>query len=167
MAAVASSPRLSATSLEAPRLAHYLAVGLIAGAIIALQISVMRVFAVGSWSHFGSLVVSLAMLGFSLSSVVIFAGKDWFGRHWQGAASIALMIADRDIDCQQAIEWAFQQLMENVMAAGGVRSAARLIERIYRRRHALNKSYAPHAPALRTLEPDCRKGKGGRSPRWQ
>lgn len=90
MAAVAT--RLSIPSLEAPRLAHFLAIGLIAGAIIALQIAVMRVFAVGSWSHFGSLVVSLAMLGFSLSSVVIFAGKDWFDRHWQGAATAALLL---------------------------------------------------------------------------
>lgn len=79
-------------SLEAPRGAHYLAIGLVAGAIIALQIAVMRVFAVGSWSHFGSLVVSLAMLGFSLSSVVIFAGKAWFDRHWQGAAATALLL---------------------------------------------------------------------------
>ncbi|TIT55707.1 MAG: hypothetical protein E5W64_05775, partial [Mesorhizobium sp.] len=92
MAAVASISRPGIASLEAPRLAHYLAVGLIAGAIIALQIAVMRVFAVGSWSHFGSLVVSLAMLGFSMSSVVIFAGKGWFDRHWQGAATVALLL---------------------------------------------------------------------------
>ncbi|BAV47285.1 Uncharacterized protein MLTONO_2382 [Mesorhizobium loti] len=92
MTAVVSTSRPSIASLEAPRLAHYLAVGLIAGAIIALQIAVMRVFAVGSWSHFGSLVVSLAMLGFSLSSVVIFAGKGWFDRHWQGAATAALLL---------------------------------------------------------------------------
>ena len=92
MAAVASHARIGIPSLEAPRLAHFLAIGLIAGAIIALQIAVMRVFAVGSWSHFGSLVVSLAMLGFSLSSVVIFAGKDWFDRHWQSAATAALLL---------------------------------------------------------------------------
>src|SRR5438445_2617825 len=97
MTAVVSNSRPTVPSLEAvppleaPRLAHYLAVGLIAGAIIALQIAVMRVFAVGSWSHFGSLVVSLAMLGFSLSSVIIFAGKNWFDRHWQGAATAALL----------------------------------------------------------------------------
>ena len=41
------------------RLALYFAVGLAAGSVIALQIDVMRVFAVGSWAHFGSLVVSL------------------------------------------------------------------------------------------------------------
>ena len=48
------------------RLGFYFAVGLGAGAVIALQIDVMRVFSVGSWAHFGSLVVSLAMLGFRL-----------------------------------------------------------------------------------------------------
>ena len=72
--------------------ALYLSVGLVAGAVIALQIAVMRVFAVGSWAHFGSLVISLAMLGFSLSSVIIFLFKGWFDRHWQGAAAVALFL---------------------------------------------------------------------------
>ncbi len=31
----------------------YLAVGLEAGAVIALQICIMRIFSVGSWAHFG------------------------------------------------------------------------------------------------------------------
>ena len=43
-----------------PTTSLYLSVGLIAGAVIALQICIMRVFAVGSWAHFGSLVVSRA-----------------------------------------------------------------------------------------------------------
>ena len=60
------------------RLALYLAVGLGAGAVIALQIDIMRVFSVGSWAHFGSLVVSLAMLGFGLTSAVMCVAKDWF-----------------------------------------------------------------------------------------
>ncbi len=68
----------------------YGAVGTLAGAVIALQIAVMRVFAVGSWSHFGSLVVSLAMLGFGMASVFIFLMKDWLDRHGQGSASVVL-----------------------------------------------------------------------------
>jgi hypothetical protein len=72
--------------------ASYISVGLVAGSIIALQIAVMRVFAVGSWAHFGSLVISLAMLGFSLSSVVIFIFKDWVERHWQGTAAATLCL---------------------------------------------------------------------------
>jgi hypothetical protein len=67
------------------------AVGLLAGSVIALQIAIMRIFAVGSWAHFGSLVVSLAMLGFGLASVVIFLVGNWLDRHWRGAATTALL----------------------------------------------------------------------------
>src|SRR5271154_4732610 len=72
------------------RLALYFAVGLGAGAVIALQIDIMRVFSVGSWAHFGSLVVSLAMLGFGLTSAVMCVAKSWFQRNWRVAASVAL-----------------------------------------------------------------------------
>ena len=58
--------------------------------MIALQIDIMRVFAVGNWTHFGSLVVSLAMLGFGLTSAVMASAKSWFSRHWQGAATAGL-----------------------------------------------------------------------------
>jgi hypothetical protein len=69
----------------------YLSVGLVAGSIIALQIAIMRVFSVGSWAHFGSLVVSLAMFGFGLMSAVMCVAKGWFERHWQGAVKGALL----------------------------------------------------------------------------
>jgi spermidine synthase len=72
------------------RLALYLAVGLSAGAVIALQIDIMRVFSVGSWAHFGSLVVSLAMLGFGLTSAAMTIAKDWFVRNWRAAATVSL-----------------------------------------------------------------------------
>ena len=81
----------SDSELEAtPQL--YLSVGLIAGAVIALQIAIMRIFSVGSWAHFGSLVVSLAMLGFGLTSAIMCVRKDWFERHWQRVAMAALML---------------------------------------------------------------------------
>jgi len=70
----------------------YLSVGLVAGAVIALQIGIMRLFSVGSWAHFGSLVVSLAMLGFGLTSAIMCAGKDWFERHWRGVAAVSLLV---------------------------------------------------------------------------
>ncbi|HWV15778.1 MAG TPA: hypothetical protein VN030_10120 [Cellvibrio sp.] len=60
----------------------YAAVGCVAGAVIALQIAIMRIFSVGSWAHFGSLVVSLAMLGFGLTSAVMCMARHWFERHW-------------------------------------------------------------------------------------
>lgn len=69
----------------------YFAVGLEAGAVIALQIAIMRVFSIGSWAHFGSLVVSLAMLGFGLMSTIMCIAKDWFARHWRGVCGVALL----------------------------------------------------------------------------
>jgi len=76
----------------ASRLGLYFAVGLGAGSVIALQIDVMRVFAVGSWAHFGSMVVSLAMLGFGLASAVMTVAKDWFARNWRFAATVSLVL---------------------------------------------------------------------------
>src|SRR2546427_3757168 len=78
------------SALAEPNPPFYLSIGLIAGAIIALQIGIMRVFSVGSWAHFGSLVVSLAMLGFGLTSAVMTVGKDWFSKNWRGAATVSL-----------------------------------------------------------------------------
>ena len=90
-----TAPPRSAFRLGAPRAQtnffFYLAVALIAGAVIALQISIMRIFSVGSWAHFGSMVVSLAMMGFGLTSVVMCAANDWFDKHWQGVANVSLL----------------------------------------------------------------------------
>ena len=70
----------------------YGAVSLVAGAIIALQIAIMRIFQIGSWAHFGSLVVSLAMLGFGLTSAVMCVARPWFDRHWRGVAAGSLLL---------------------------------------------------------------------------
>ena len=70
----------------------YAAVGCVAGAVIALQIGIMRIFSEGSWAHFGSLVVSLAMLGFGLTSAVMVLSRSWFERHWFGVIGGALML---------------------------------------------------------------------------
>lgn len=75
-----------------PSLTLYVSVGLVAGAVIALQIGIMRVFSVGSWAHFGSLVVSLAMLGFGLTSAVMCIAKGWFERHWASVAGGAVFL---------------------------------------------------------------------------
>jgi spermidine synthase len=79
-------------SVERGRLGLYLSVGLAAGAVIALQIDMMRIFSVGSWAHFGSLVVSLAMLGFGLTSAVMCVAKGWFDRNWRIAAGVSLAL---------------------------------------------------------------------------
>ncbi len=69
----------------------YLAVGLVSAAVIALQIVIMRIFSVGSWAHFGSMVVSLVMMGFGLTSVVMCGANAWFERNWRGVANVALL----------------------------------------------------------------------------
>ena len=69
----------------------YVAVGLLAGAVIALQIAVMRIFAAGNWAHFGSFIVSIAMLGVGMSSTLMCVRQPWFERHWRGVASGALL----------------------------------------------------------------------------
>ncbi len=68
----------------------YLAVGCVAGAVIALQIAIMRIFSVGSWAHFGSLVVSMAMLGFGLTSAIMCVAKPWFERRWFMVIALSL-----------------------------------------------------------------------------
>ncbi|RYY75180.1 MAG: MFS transporter [Gammaproteobacteria bacterium] len=84
----------------------YAAVGCVAGAIIALQIGIMRIFAEGSWAHFGSLVVSLAMLGFGLTSAVMCLARHWFERHWFGViagslAAFAPLVVGANLAAQQ------------------------------------------------------------------
>ncbi|OYT90451.1 MAG: hypothetical protein CFE43_18195 [Burkholderiales bacterium PBB3] len=69
----------------------YAGVGCVAGAVIALQIAIMRIFSEGSWAHFGSVVVSLAMLGFGLTSAVMCLARGWFERHWSGVITASLV----------------------------------------------------------------------------
>ena len=73
-------------------LAFYLTVALIAGAVIALQIANMRIFAVANWAHFGSFVVGLAMFAFGLVSAIMCIGKDHFERNWDRWLHVALLL---------------------------------------------------------------------------
>ncbi len=79
--------------LEGERLpvSFYLTVGLIAGAIIAYQIAIMRVFSIGTWAHFGSVVISIAMLGFGVMSAVMCIGAGIFQRRWALMVKLALL----------------------------------------------------------------------------
>jgi hypothetical protein len=99
-----SSPEWSQTGLR--QLLMYAAVGCVAGAVIALQIGIMRIFSEGSWAHFGSLVVSLAMLGFGLTSAVMCLARNWFERHWFGViagslAAFAPLVVGANLAAQQ------------------------------------------------------------------
>ena len=72
-------------------LSFYLTVGLIAGAIIAYQIAIMRIFSIGTWAHFGSVVISIAMLGFGVMSAVMCIGTGIFQRRWALMVKLALL----------------------------------------------------------------------------
>ncbi len=48
-----------------------LALFMASAALIAYEVAVMRIFAVGSWSNFGSLVISIALLGFGLAGTLL------------------------------------------------------------------------------------------------
>jgi hypothetical protein len=102
---VPASPEWSETGLR--QLLRYAAVGCVAGAVIALQIGIMRIFAEGSWAHVGSLVVSLAMMGFGLTSAVMCLARAWFERHWSGVlagslAALAPLVVAANLAAQQA-----------------------------------------------------------------
>lgn len=70
------------------RWSFFLSVFLTAGAIIALQITVMRLFSISGWAHFGSLVVSVAMFGFGVASTVMCLGRDFFDRRGEAMARL-------------------------------------------------------------------------------
>ncbi len=52
----------------------------------------MRVFSIASWAHFGSLVVSIAMLGFGIASAVMCLAKGGIERHRDQLARICLLL---------------------------------------------------------------------------
>ena len=57
---------------------EYLALALISGSVLAYELFVMRVFACAGWSHFGSFVISIAMLGFGVFSTILCIRKNYF-----------------------------------------------------------------------------------------
>ena len=59
-------------------LREYFSLALISGSIIAYELFVMRVFANSGWSHFGSTIVSIAMLGFGVFSTALCIWKRSF-----------------------------------------------------------------------------------------
>jgi predicted membrane-bound spermidine synthase len=69
----------------------YLSVGLLSGAVIALQITIMRIFSVGNWAHFGSFIVSVAMLGIGIASTLMCINQPWVEQRWRGVSSASLI----------------------------------------------------------------------------
>ncbi len=69
----------------------YLGVGTLSAAMIASQIAIMRIFSIGSWAHFGSLVIAIALAGFGLASAIMCVAPQHFERRAVGWASGALL----------------------------------------------------------------------------
>jgi hypothetical protein len=72
--------------------AAYIAVALVSGSILAFELFVMRVFAIGGWSHFGSTVICMAMLGFGVFSTVLCIWKETFKKRLDFWISCALLL---------------------------------------------------------------------------
>ena len=71
--------------------ADLLAVGTVSGAVIALQIAIIRTFAVTTWAHFGSLVIAIALFGFGIVSVAMIVARPWFEGRQRAWAAGALL----------------------------------------------------------------------------
>ena len=80
---------LGLASVPANRLA---ALALLSGAVLAYELFVMRVFANGGWSHFGSTVIAIAMFGFGVYSTILCIWKDAFKRRLNSWATGALLL---------------------------------------------------------------------------
>lgn len=50
---------------------------------IAYEISITRYFAIASWSEYGYWVISIAMVGFAISGVILSLFSDFFIKRWQ------------------------------------------------------------------------------------
>ena len=59
------------------RIIKFLALFFISAAGIAFELYVMRIFSVGSWSNFGSLVISTALLGIGLAGIILTFLEEW------------------------------------------------------------------------------------------
>jgi len=64
----------------------------ISAAGIAFELYVMRVFSVGSWSNFGSLVITTALLGIGLAGIILTFLDEWVHRHTEAIMSFSAII---------------------------------------------------------------------------
>ena len=55
----------------------YPAVAVISAAILAYEVLLVRLFAIVQWHHFAYLAISVALLGFGVSGVLLAVFKDW------------------------------------------------------------------------------------------
>ncbi len=56
---------------------YFLSIALLAGSIIAYEITLMRLFSIAQWHHFAYMIISMALLGFGASGTVISIAQHW------------------------------------------------------------------------------------------
>jgi hypothetical protein len=68
---------------------------LVSAAAVGIEIALTRYFAVAKWSEYGYWVISIVMVGFALSGVVMALGRGWAERHGRILLAVlpALLIA--------------------------------------------------------------------------
>ena len=63
---------------------YFLSVALLAGSIIAYEITLVRLFSIAQWHHFAHTIISLALLGFGASGTAISLTQRWLmGNQWK------------------------------------------------------------------------------------
>ena len=63
---------------------YFLSVALLAGSVIAYEITLVRLFSIAQWHHFAHMIISLALLGFGASGTVLSLTQRWLmGNRWQ------------------------------------------------------------------------------------
>ncbi len=75
---------------------RFVALFLLSAALIGYELAVMRVYSVGSWSNFGAMVISIALLGFGLAGTLLtFIQKSIRSApdRWLAALALAFMPA--------------------------------------------------------------------------
>ncbi|MDH5639001.1 MAG: SAM-dependent methyltransferase, partial [Nitrospinota bacterium] len=70
-----------------------LAIGIISAAALAYEITLMRLFSISYWSHFAWMIISMAMLGYGASGVLVaLAGRQMAGARFRPLFAAAAML---------------------------------------------------------------------------
>ena len=89
------------------RPANAVGIALVAASVLAYQIVLMRTFAIESYASFGSMVISIALLGFGLSGTLLTVFRDAILKRrdavlfWTALLSVPLMVASHFV--QQSV----------------------------------------------------------------
>jgi spermidine synthase len=70
------------------RYSKFFALFLVSITGISYELYVMRIFSVGGWSNFGSLVISTALLGIGLSGIILTFIDEWVEKHSETILSV-------------------------------------------------------------------------------